>query len=120
MDLTVNQSIQIALGNRLDLQNALGTVTDAWRSVEVDANQLQGFLNFIYNGNFSESPNHNGLFHFDAGNNIQTFGLQFDAPINRRAERNQYRADQIQYQRARRAYMQIRDQIVQQNPSRHA
>ena len=114
VDLTVNQAIQIALGNRLDLQNALGSVTDAWRNVEVDANQLQGFLNFIYNGNFSESPNHNGLFHFDAGNNIQTFGLQFDAPINRRAERNQYRADQIQYQRARRAYMLARDTVVQE------
>jgi Outer membrane efflux protein len=114
VDLTVNQAIQIALGNRLDLQNSLAQVTDAWRNVEVDANQLQGFLNFIYNGNFSESPNHNGLFHFDAGNNIQTFGLQFDAPINRRAERNQYRADQVQYQRARRAYMLNRDQVVQQ------
>ena len=114
VDLTVNQAIQIALGNRLDLQNALAQVTDAWRNVEVDANQLQGFLNFVYNGNFNESPNHNGLFRFDAANTIQTFGLQFDAPINRRAERNQYRADQIQYQRARRAYMQLRDQVVQQ------
>jgi hypothetical protein len=114
VDLTVNQAIQIALGNRLDLQNSLALVTDAWRNVEVDANQLQGFLNFIYNGNFNESPNHNGLFHFDAGNTIQTFGLQFDAPINRRAERNAYRADQITYQRARRNYMLNRDQIVQQ------
>ena len=114
VDLTVNQAIQIALGNRLDLQNALAHVTDAWRNVEVDANQLQGFLNFVYNGNFNETPNHDGLFRFDAGNSIQTFGLQFDAPINRRAERNQYRADQIHYQRARRAYMLNRDQIVQQ------
>jgi hypothetical protein len=110
VDLTVNQSIQIALANRLDLQNSLALVTDAWRN----ANQLQGFLNFIYNGNFNESPNHNGLFHFDAGNNIQTFGLQFDAPINRRVERNQYRGDQIVYQRARRNYMLNRDEIVQQ------
>src|SRR5262249_5023649 len=114
VDLTVNQAIQIALGNRLDLQNSLGLVTDNWRNVEVAANQLQGFLNFVYNGSFAESPNHNGLFHFDAGNTVQTFGLQFDAPINRRQERNQYRANQIQYQRARRAYMQTRDQIVQQ------
>jgi Outer membrane efflux protein len=114
VDLTVNQAVQIALGNRLDLQNSLAQVTDAWRNVEVDANQLLGFLNFSYNGNFAESPNHNGLFHFNAGNTIQTFGLQFDAPINRRAERNQYRADQIQYQRARRAYMLLRDQVVQQ------
>ena len=114
VDLTVNQAIQIALLNRLDLQNSLATVTDAWRAVEVDANQLMGFLNFVYNGNFNESPNHNGLFHFDAGNTIQTFGLQFDAPINRRQERNTFRADQIQYQRTRRAYMQNRDTIVQQ------
>ncbi len=114
VDLTVNQAIQIALGNRLDLQNALATVTDAWRQVEFDANQLQGILNFQYNGIFNEAPNHAGLFRFDAANSIQTFGLQFQAPINRRLQRNQYRADQIQYQRARRAYMQARDTVVQQ------
>ncbi len=114
VDLTVNQAIQIALGNRLDLQNALAQVTDAWRNVEVDANALQGILNFVYNGSFNEAPGHAGLFRFDAASSIQTFGLQFDAPINRRAERNQYRADQIQYQRDRRAYMLARDTVVQQ------
>ena len=114
VDLTVNQAIQVALGNRLDLQNSLATVTDAWRQVEFDANQLQGILNFQYNGIFNEAPDHRGLFRFDANSSIQTFGLQFQAPINRRAQRNQYRADQIQYQRARRAYMQARDTIVQQ------
>jgi outer membrane protein TolC len=114
VELTVNQAIQVALGNRLDLQNALAQVTDAWRNVEVDANALQGFLNFVYNGSFNEAPRHAGLFRFDASSSIQSFGLQFDAPINRRAERNQYRGDQIVYQRARRAYMQTRDQVVQQ------
>jgi outer membrane protein TolC len=114
VDLTVNQAIQIALGNRLDLQNALATVTDTWRNVEYDANQLQGILNFQYNGIFNEAPNHAGLFRFDSSNSIQSFGLQFQAPINRRAQRNTYRADQIQYQRARRAYMLARDTVVQQ------
>jgi hypothetical protein len=114
VDLTVNQAIQIALGNRLDLQNALATVTDAWRNVEFDANQLQGILNFQYNGIINEAPHHAGLFRFDSANSIQSFGLQFQAPINRRAQRNQYRADQIQYQRARRAYMLARDTVVQQ------
>jgi outer membrane protein TolC len=114
VDLTVNQAIQVALGNRLALQNALGAVTDAWRQVEVDANALQGILNFQYNGTFNEAPNHAGLFRFDAANSIQTFGLQFQAPINRRQQRNQYRADQIAYQRARRAYMLARDTVVQE------
>jgi outer membrane protein TolC len=114
VDLTVNQALQIALGNRLDLQNALGAVTDAWRQVEFDANQLQSVLNFQYNGIFNESPYHAGLFRFDSSNSIQTFGLQFQAPINRRLQRNNYRADQIAYQRARRMYMQTRDTVVQQ------
>lgn len=114
VDLTVDQAIQIALGNRLDLQNALGQVTDAWRQVEVDANALQGILNFVYTGSFNSAPDHATLFRFDASSSVQSLGLEFDAPINRRAERNQYRADQIQYQRARRAYMLARDTVVQQ------
>ncbi len=114
VDLTVDQAIQVALGNRLDLQNALAQVTDAWRQVEVDANSLRGFLNFVYTGSFNSAPNHATLFRFDASSTVQSFGLQFDAPINRRVERNQYRADQITYQRARRAYMLARDTVVQE------
>ncbi len=114
VDLTVNQALQVALGNRLDLQNALALVTDNWRNVEVDANQLRGFLNFVYNGQFNTAPAHSTLFRFDAKSSLQTFGLEFDAPINRRVERNQYRGDQINYQRARRNYMLTRDTVVQQ------
>jgi outer membrane protein TolC len=114
VDLTVDQAIQIALANRLDLKNALAVVTDAWRNVEVDANALRGILNFSYSGNLATAPNHDTLFRFDSSASVQRFGLEFQAPINRRVERNQYRADQIQYQRARRAYMLLRDTIVQQ------
>jgi hypothetical protein len=114
VNLTVDQAIQIALANRLDLKNALAVVTDEWRNIEVDANALRGFLNFIYNGNFATAPTHATLFRFDSSASIQQFGLQFQAPINRRAERNAYRTQQITYQRARRAYMLLRDQIVQE------
>ncbi len=113
VDLTVDQAIQIALANRLDLKNTLAAVTDAWRNVEVDANALRGYLNFTYAGNLATAPTHDNLFRFDSSASLQQFGLEFQAPINRRVERNQYRADQIQYQRARRAYMLLRDQIVQ-------
>jgi outer membrane protein TolC len=112
--LTVDQAIQIALANRLDLKNALAAVTDTWRIVEVDANALQGFLNFVYTGNFASAPSHTTLFRFDSSASVQRFGLEFQAPINRRVERNTYRTDQIGYQRARRAYMALRDQIVQE------
>jgi hypothetical protein len=114
IDLTVNQAIQVAIGNRLDLQNTLAQVTDAWRNVEVAANALRGFLNFEYTGNLQSAPDHQTLFRFDASNSTHRFGLEFDAPINRRVERNAYRAAQITYQRARRAYMAQRDEVVRQ------
>lgn len=114
VDLTVDQAIQIALGNRLDLMNAEAAVTDAWRGMEVAANALQGVLNFVYKGNMNAAPDHQTLFRLDSSNSTQRFGFEFDAPINRRAERNAYRASQITYQRARRAYMLNRDTIVQQ------
>jgi outer membrane protein TolC len=114
VELTVNQAIQIALGNRLDLMNAEATVTDTWRNVEVTANALKGVLNFVYKGNLNAAPDHTTLFRFDSSNSTQRFGFEFDAPINRRAERNAYRTAQITYQRARRAYMLTRDTVVQQ------
>jgi len=38
-------------------------------------------------------------------------GLGFTTPLDRRAERNNYRAAQIAYQQARRAYMSVEDRI---------
>ncbi len=114
VNLTVDQAIQIALANRLDLKNALAGVTDTWRNVEVFANSLRGFLNFTYTGNLASAPDHKTLFRFDSSASVHRFGLEFQAPINRRLERNAYRAGQIQFQRARRAYMALRDEIVRQ------
>ena len=114
VDLTVDQAIQIALDNRLDLKNALARVTDAWRNMEVEANSLQGFLNFNYSSNLLAAPNHGTWFRFDSSASPHRVGVTFDAPINRRIERNAYRASQITFQRARRSYMQTRDEIVRQ------
>ena len=112
--LTLEDSVSIALANRLDLMNSQGRVTDAWRNVEVAANNLKGGLNITYTGNLGTDPKHDGIFRFDASNSTQRIGLQFDAPVNRRLERNVYRADQISYQQARRAYMATHDLVLQQ------
>ncbi|MDG3002887.1 TolC family protein [Paludisphaera mucosa] len=114
VELTVDQAIQIALSNRLDLKNTLAQVTDAWRNEEVEANSLQGFLNFNYSTNLAAAPGHSTWFRFDSSASPHRVGITFDAPINRRIERNAYRASQITFQRSRRAYMQLRDEIVQQ------
>ena len=66
VNLTVDQAIQVALDNRLDLKNSLAAVTDTWRQVEVDANALRGILDLKYNGNFASAPNNKTLFRFDS------------------------------------------------------
>ena len=114
VDITTDQAITIALDNRQDLMNARGRVTDAWRNVEVQANALLAVLNVNYHGNLATRPGGSTLFGYDAHQQSQQVGIEFDAPVNRYAERNVYRASQINYQQARRAYMLTRDDIVRQ------
>jgi outer membrane protein TolC len=114
VDLTVEQAERVAIANRQDLMNAQARVADSWRNVEVAANALQSGLSVNYLGNLATDPNFDGILRFDASASLHRVGFQFDAPIVRRAERNAYRAAQIDYQRARRAYMLTQDEIVQQ------
>lgn len=114
VDITLEKALPLASVTRLDLLNAQARVTDTWRDVEVRANQLQADLTIRYESNLATDPLFDGAFRFDASASRHRVGLQFDAPINRRAERNAYRASQIFYQRARRAWMQTRDEMVRE------
>src|SRR5262249_33720147 len=55
-----------------------------------------------------------GMNPFDFRSSVSSYnvGFRFEAPLNRVAERNAYRASQIAYAQARRAYMALEDQIV--------
>lgn len=112
--LTEDQAVALGLENRLDLMNARAQVTDAWRNQEVAANQLLAGLSVEYQGVLATDPNFDGILRFDESAGLHRFGVQFDAPIVRRAERNAYRASQIAYQRARRAWMLSRDEVIRE------
>lgn len=107
-----DQAISIALANRLDLKNEQAQVTDAWRQVWIAANRLEPGLNIVAGANLSTGPDPNGPFDFSARASSYNVGLQFDAPLNRFAERNNYRASLVNYQRARRQWMAARDGVV--------
>ena len=113
-DLTSEQAVSLGLQNRLDLMNARGAVTDAWRNEELAANRLLADINVLYQGNLNTNPQRSGLFQFDANDSTHRIGLQFDAPLVRRAERNAYRASQISFQVSRRNWMRTRDLVAQQ------
>lgn len=104
-------AFQIALGNRLDFMNGRAALVDSWRLIQFNRDALQSVLNVTADGNVQTSKN-NPLSFRAPTTNLQ-LGLEFDAPITRLIERNDYREALINYQRSRRGYIQSRDALNQ-------
>ena len=111
VDIALDEAIDLALANRLDLMNQRGTVVDAWRGVEVAANALKGSLDATVEADLNTDADKNNPIRFDASANSYRVGLAWDTPIQRLGERNVYRASQIAYQRQRRQLMATTDEI---------
>jgi outer membrane protein TolC len=99
-----------ALANRLDLKNARARVMDARRRVEIEANRLEAVLNLRVEGDV-RTPTGNKPLDFRGRQSSFRVGLGFTAPLDQVNARNAYRDAQIDYQRARRTYMALEDQI---------
>lgn len=112
--LSEEDAIAYALDERLDLMNQRARVVDAWRKITVAANALKSDLNVVVEANLGTKADATRPFDFNALNSRYRVGLQFDGPLNREAERNAYRASLINYQQARRAFMELEDRIKQQ------
>lgn len=112
-DVDVDEALAIAYAkeHRLDFLSAQAQVTDAWRKVAVTANALQSDLTVRAEGQLGTEPGTKNPVDFSAAGSRLAIGVQFDGPLNRQAERNVYRAAQIAYQRARRNYMAVNDDV---------
>lgn len=111
-ELKSEAAITYAFQNRLDLKNSKATVVDAFRRVEVAADALESDLSLNGGIEIGSDPTNNSPYRFDSSSNRYTAGVQFDGPLNRRNERNAYRATQITYQRVSRDFMASKDQIA--------
>jgi len=112
LELETDRAVEIALSNRLDLKNAKGFVVDAYRQVEVAADQLESDLDVTASANLQTDDDSNNAFRIDSENNEYNLGVEFDGPLNRFNERNNWRLSEINYQSNRRAYMAAEDSIV--------
>ena len=110
-DLSMADSVGVALENRLDLMNERANVMDARRDWEVVANRLKSVLDVAVEGDVRTPVGGSQPFNFSGSSSSYRLGLQFTAPLDQVAERNNYRSAQIRYQRARRAYMAAEDQV---------
>ncbi len=103
---------QAALNNRLDLMNVRAQQVDAWRQLAVFANALLGTFNVEYRLNSVTPPGLAEPLAFNAHRTQQQLFLNYELPLVRKAERNNYRASLINFQRARRIVQRAEDQVA--------
>lgn len=104
--------MQAALTNRLDLMNVRAQLVDAWRQVAVFANALLGAFNVEYRMSSSTPPGLAMPLNFSGSRTTQQLILNGELPLVRLRERNDYRANLINYQRARRILQRAEDQVA--------
>lgn len=112
LDEAMTAGMQTALSQRLDLMNSRAQVVDAWRQIKVQANSLQGVFDVQYNlGSVTPSGGSNPVA-FSGARTDHTLTFSGELPLVRRAERNNYRAALIGYQRQRRTLQAFEDNIA--------
>ncbi|MEE3220608.1 MAG: hypothetical protein VX257_10110, partial [Planctomycetota bacterium] len=111
VDLAPHDALSIASENRLDWMNARGGLVDAWRLVEFNADDLKSDLDIVFRGEIRNVGDNPFKLQGNAGR-LQA-GLEFDAPLTRLSERNNYRQALIEYQQARRSYYTYVDRVHQ-------
>ena len=109
LELSPVKALEIARENRLDWKNARAALVDVWRQVEVTANSLESDLDLTFSGDLSTVGGN--PFRFRGTNSRLRVGVEFDAPLTRLEERNDYRTALINYQQARRQYYAYEDNV---------
>jgi len=108
MEIDESLAVKLALENRLDLQEAIGTVYDAQRDVVVRADALRAGLNLGGTGRVSDTDD-DGNLRFDRGQYAAL--LTLDLPAERTRERNEYRNSLLNLEQATRSVQSLEDQI---------
>ncbi len=102
-DIPETDATRVALFTRLDLYNQRDQFEDAIRQVEVAANGLLPQLDFVATGATGGVRTGGGFPEIDWDQYRWSAGLDLDLPIDRKAERNSYRAALINQDRSARA-----------------
>jgi outer membrane protein TolC len=108
--MTLDEAIKVALTSRLDLETVKDQLADSERRIEVAANGLLPDLDFVLAG---QMTSHDGVTRPDIDFQRYTWsaGLEMDLPLDRKQERNNFRAALINYERSRRNHENYVDQI---------
>lgn len=111
VDLMPEEAVEIARANRLDWMNTRAGLVDSWRAIEVVADNLESSLDVVFSGDMQNATDNPLSLRGKTGR--LRAGLQWDSPLTRMQERNQYRQVLIEYQQAKRAYYRFEDGVWQ-------
>ena len=109
-DLSVDDSIQLALASRLDYMTIKDQLADAERKVKVAENMLKPRVNLTGGASLDSDPNKNYSLP-DPQRYSWNAGLDVDPGLDRTADRNSYRSVLISRNRAARTLEEQEDQI---------
>ncbi|AMV31170.1 hypothetical protein VN12_03565 [Pirellula sp. SH-Sr6A] len=112
VDIAPEEAVEIARVNRLDWMNSRASLVDSWRAIEIVADNLESTLDVVFSGDI-QNANDNPLSLRGKTGRLRA-GLQWDSPLTRMQERNQYRQVLIEYQQAKRNYYRYEDAVWQQ------
>ncbi|WP_437185875.1 TolC family protein [Planctomicrobium sp. SH668] len=111
--IPLQEAVQVAIDNRVDLMNERAYVMDARRKVEIAANALLSNVNIVAEADVGTSGGNRPL-DFRGSQTQLRAGFSFTAPLDQIDERNAYRVSLINYQRQRRQYMLAEDRVKQE------
>jgi hypothetical protein len=111
IELDMDDGMLTALVQRFDLMNQRGALADQWRHIKLAGDDLRSVLNLNAGFEIRTDRDTNRPFDFTFDESRTTLGFRFDAPLNRKAQRNDYRLALIDYNRALRNLMGLEDSI---------
>lgn len=111
-ELSVDDSVKVALAARLDYLNTKDQFEDAERRVSVAANLLKPRVDLSASVSANSNPSENDHFTLPELDRYRwNAGLNIDPGLDRKAERNSYRSSIINRNRAARSVVQQEDEI---------
>ncbi|MCR9296214.1 MAG: TolC family protein [bacterium] len=110
LEVDVDEAMLTAVVQRLDLMNVRGDLADAWRDIKYSADDLRSVLN-IRGEQRLRNDRSNDPFDLNLDGSTTRLSLEFDAPLNRRIERNIFRLALIDYNVALRNVIAAEDSI---------
>jgi outer membrane protein TolC len=108
--LDPEQAFRVAVRRQLQILNAIDKFEDSKRKVRVAKNRLKVDLNLVADASL-DSDGATDYTKFDPNQVRAGVGLQLDLPIDRRTERNNYRATQVTFESDLRAFTLVLDNL---------